>query len=79
MFVIAATDTDEVTTVGSTTYLIVAICVFVIIVTILLGVLVTVARKRVRGTTWFPEGFFNSLKGAVGGESPTWKTERSRR
>ncbi len=44
-------------------YLIASVCLIVIIVVILAGVLVTMARKRAHGSTWFPEGF--SLRGAA--------------
>ena len=32
----------------------------VVIVAVLVGVLISVQRKRVYGTQWFPEGFFGA-------------------
>ena len=55
--------------------ILVTVAMFIIIVTLLFGVLVTVARKRARGTTWFPEGFFSSVSTGTGiGAKP--KTRR---
>ena len=41
---------------------IVAVCLAVLLVVAIIGVLVTVNRKRQRGTTWFPEGFIQTFK-----------------
>lgn len=48
--------------------LVIVICaiVSVAIVFFLVGVLVKVSRKRMRGNTWFPEGFFSTYKGKQG-------------
>ena len=42
-------------------YYMVAILALLLVVAIV-GVLVSVNRKRQRGTTWFPEGFIQTLK-----------------
>ena len=53
--------------------------ILIIIVTLLVGVLVTAARKRrARGTTWFPEGF--SLRpGSTSGTGEGAKPKNRRR
>lgn len=57
-------------------YVIVTVCLFIVIVSLLVGVLVTVARKRARGTTWFPEGFFTSSSSAGVGAGAKPKSRR---
>ena len=52
-----------------TVFIIIAAACFIVIVVILFGVLVTVVRKRARGTTWFPEGFLRGSDSAVAGDS----------
>lgn len=70
MWVIAITDpTTDPTGPNATVLVVVSALALIIIVSLLLGVLVT-ARKRVRGTTWFPEGFSFTNKNQRSHERP---------
>ena len=69
--VFSATSGPNPSTAGpnQTVFIIIAAACFIVIVVILFGVLVTVVRKRARGTTWFPEGFLKGSVSAVAGGS----------